>query len=109
MEKDSVIPAKANIIYHIISIKWYQKWQSYINSNGSHPGLINTREDLDSILDAPNMDRMVVWPERKDTASNLRIKNGCKEDVHYKILCHQAWKVLNKRFGTALMYKVGKG
>ena len=77
LEGDSVIPERENIIYHVVSMKWYSRWLSYVklqdpavNQNkktvsekeaGKHPGPINTLSDVEDLLDITNMNKMIIW------------------------------------------------
>jgi hypothetical protein len=118
IEGDSVIPAGANIMYHIVSIKWYQKWLSYTlqtdstvtpAQDNSHPGKMNQFEVLEHFLDLSNMNKSVTPRMDRDLTNQMKIKSICKENVHYKVLPHEAWKILNLRYGMDSMYQVKQG
>lgn len=36
----------------------------------------------------------------RDTYNNFHLKNGLKENVNYKVIPHEAWKILNLRYGV---------
>ena len=63
MAKSSVIPARANLRYHIVSIEWFRRWQKYTSSQDENayrtePGPINTNE-IDQL--AAKHDEYIVW------------------------------------------------
>lgn len=63
MAKSSVIPARANLRYHIVSIEWFRRWQKYTSSQDENayrtePGPINTNE-IDQL--AAKHDDYIVW------------------------------------------------
>jgi hypothetical protein len=45
IDNSSVIPERANIMYHIVTMKWFEKWQAFVGlskkSSSKSPGPIN--------------------------------------------------------------------
>lgn len=102
IKEASVVPEKQNLVYHVISIKWFKRWLEYIKKpvkgedSEPHPGIINTTADLKSIIDLEKVDRLALNP---DFIPDLHLKQTAKEEVDYKIVDQAVWDLLVARYG----------
>jgi hypothetical protein len=45
------IPERANLLYFIVSMVWFKRWEAYSSAQSTvHPGQINSFEDIKGLL-----------------------------------------------------------
>jgi hypothetical protein len=108
IENSSIVPEGPNQIYHIVGIKWYNSWLKYTSQAaseeaGSHPGPMNGKREFTEMLDQKLMNESIMYP--RDIANNYHIKTSLKEEVNYKTIPHEAWKMLNLRYGNDSLFE----
>ena len=95
IEACSVIPERACLRYHLVSVTWFKKWQVYTSSHdedADHPGSIN--DDFATLCVAKEL----LLNSDQFFGSNF-LKDGMREDIHYKVLDDQTWRFLHERYG----------
>ena len=82
-----MIPERALLRYHLVSVSWFNKWKHYTSAHdedADHPGPINS--DFATLCVAQEH----IIAQDKFYGS-LFLKDGMREDIHYKVLDDQTW------------------
>lgn len=99
IENDSVVPARENLCYHLVSCHWLAKWERYTSSQSlsekKHPGPINSKEELDFLI---HIDKRQFF-FKQDFFYNMHLKSSVKEDVHFKVVNDTVWRKLYTQYG----------
>jgi hypothetical protein len=65
-----------------------------------HPGPLNSWNKFEGLLDKPRQRTTSMIRPSTDLGNNFHLANGMKEDSHFKVIPHDAWLLLHRRFGT---------
>ena len=111
IENESIVPDGANVIYHVVGMKWYNKWLKYVGQEGTeekHPGPMNVINEAkgEELLDLQTLNDSLMF--LREIGNNFHLKSTIKENAQYKVIPHEAWKLLNLRYGTDSIYKAAE-
>lgn len=104
----SVVPEKPDLLYHVLSSKWFKRWQAYtrceVDSEGNtvvaeaepaYPGPMNSAADIKAIVDNEAVDRLDL---SGDFGFPLYLKRTAKEESDYMVVSQEVWDVLADRY-----------
>jgi hypothetical protein len=64
---------------------------------------MNGHSEFTEMLDQKFMNEAIMYP--RDITNNYHIKTSLKEEVNYKTIPHEAWKMLNLRYGNDSIFE----
>ena len=105
------VPEHANLNYHLISKKWFTRWQAYtqslVDENGKpvtsealpyNPGPINSVDNgIKNWLELETIERLNLMG---DFVEALYPKRTAKENEDYIIVNQEVWEFLTERYGV---------
>jgi hypothetical protein len=79
-------------------MEWFQRWEAFAKQEekAANPGPVNSKADLGKIMVGRNL---AQFGDVEYFFTDYNLKDGAKEDVHYKVLDDEAWKFLHSRYG----------
>ena len=91
------MPERENLRYYIVSMDWYQRWEAYSKDqeNAVFPGPINSNADLKKLIVTQDL---LQFGDLEHYFTDYNLKDGAKEDVHYKILDEKTWNYLYSKY-----------
>ena len=80
-----------------MSMDWFKRWEAFAKQEEKsvNPGPINSKYDLTKIMVSKNL---VQFGEIEYFFTDYHLKDGAKEDVHYKVLDEETWKFLQAKY-----------
>ena len=74
-------------------MEWYKRWEAFAKreDKAENPGQINAIPDLTRIMVTRSL---VEFGDLEHFFTDYNLKDGAKEDVHYKVFDEATWKYL---------------
>jgi ubiquitin carboxyl-terminal hydrolase 4/11/15 len=79
-------------LWHIISKNWLSSWESHLKLGSPSPGAISNKDLLEN-------DDLLADPRPSKASTNLTLKAGLQEKVHFEVVPKAAYNFLRSRYG----------